>query len=143
MWFGLINAMVIGRVLRRTISPDIYDDSNSDTEVEYVDSVTPNPGRVLEVDEGNDSIGVALNPEPSEPSENDEDVFGDEVPIDEDGGASGLRAPTSWDADEMEVGNQRLQREIRKLSGLTLGPTVFSRERRELIGRIGTVSNTR
>jgi Reverse transcriptase (RNA-dependent DNA polymerase) len=98
-----------------TMAPEIYDDS--DTEVEYVDSVTPNPGRVLEVDEGNDSIGVAPNPEPSDPSEDDEDIFGDEAPTDEDGGASGLRIPTAWDADEMEVGNQRLQREMLKLSG--------------------------
>jgi hypothetical protein len=98
-----------------TMAPDIYDDS--DTKVEYVDSVTTNPGRVLEVDEGNDSIGVAPNPEPSEPSEEDEDIFGDEVLADEDGGASGLRVPTSWDADKLEVGNQRLQREMRKLSG--------------------------
>jgi hypothetical protein len=99
--------MEIARVLRRTISPwhrISYDDS--DTEVEYVDLVTPNPGRVLEVDEGNDSIGVALNPEPSEPSEDEEDIFGDKVPTDEDGGASGFRVPTSGDADELEVGNQ-------------------------------------
>jgi hypothetical protein len=98
-----------------TMALDIYDDS--DTEVEYVNSVTPNPGRVLEVDEGNDGIGVAPNPEPSEPSEDDEDGFGEEVPTDSDGGVSGYRIPTSWDADELEVGNQRLQREMRKLSG--------------------------
>jgi hypothetical protein len=70
-----------------TMVPDSYDDS--DTEVEYVDSLTPNPGRVLEVDEGNDGIGVAPNPEPSEPSDDEEDIFGDEVPTDADGGASG------------------------------------------------------
>jgi hypothetical protein len=98
-----------------TMAPDIYDDS--DTELEYVDSVTPNLGRVLEVDEGNDGIGVAPNPEPSEPSDDDEDGFGEEVPTDADGGASGYRITTSWDADELEFGNQRLQREMRKLSG--------------------------
>jgi hypothetical protein len=71
----------------------------------------------LEVDEWNDSIGVAMNPEPSEPSDDDEDTFGDEVPTDADDGNEGLAVPTSWDADEMEVGNQQLQCEMRKLSG--------------------------
>jgi hypothetical protein len=98
--------------------PDSYDDS--DTEVEYVDSLTPNPGRILEVYEGDDGIGVAPNPEPSEPSDDEEDIFGDKVPTDADGGASGLRAPTSWDADKLEVGNQQLQRKMRKLSGFNL-----------------------
>jgi hypothetical protein len=96
---------------------DDYDDS--DTEVEYVDSVTPNPRRVLEVDEGNDSIGVAPNPDPDEI---DDDVFGNEVPTD---GDDGLAVPTSWDADEMEVGNQRLQQEIRKHSGFNLWANSF------------------
>jgi hypothetical protein len=45
MSFGSINVMVIGKVL------DIYDDS--DTKVEYVNSVIPNP--VLEVNEGHDT----------------------------------------------------------------------------------------
>jgi hypothetical protein len=45
-----------------------FNDNGSDTDVEFVDLVAPNPGRVLEVDEWNDSIdgdgdGVP-NPDP-------------------------------------------------------------------------------
>jgi hypothetical protein len=38
---------------------------DSDTKVEFVDSVAPNPGRILEVDEWNDSIDSdgLLNPD--------------------------------------------------------------------------------
>jgi hypothetical protein len=48
--------------------------------------VTPNQGAFLEVDEGNRSIGVAPN---QDPSESDDDVFGDDVPKDGDIGSDG------------------------------------------------------
>jgi hypothetical protein len=67
----------------------------------------------LEVDEWHDSIGVAPNPDPSK---SDDDEFDDSVPTDGNEAINDFRVPTSWDADEMEVGNQWLQREMRKLS---------------------------
>jgi hypothetical protein len=70
--------MEIGRAFKNKYTyVDEFNDNDSDRDVEFVDLVAPNPGRVLEVDEGNDSIdgdGVP-NPDP-EPSEepNEEEV---------------------------------------------------------------------
>jgi hypothetical protein len=89
---------------------DNYDDSNA--KVEYGDSVTPNPGRVLEVDEGNSSISDAPDPDPSE---SDDDLFGDDVPTDGDNGSEGNDGDdgisTRRVVDEYEAGNQRIQRD--------------------------------
>jgi hypothetical protein len=94
----------------KLIGNAINDDSN--VEGEYVDSVTPNPGRVLEVDEGNSSIGVAPNPDPSE---SDDDVFGNDVPRDGDDGSEVYvgddGVSTRRVVDEYEAGNWRIQQD--------------------------------
>jgi hypothetical protein len=60
----------------------------------------------------NSNIGVAPNPDPSE---SDDDVFGDDVPTDGDDGSEGNEGDdgisTRRVADEYEAGNQRIQRD--------------------------------